>query len=277
MGMDIHIDPGQIAIASPNNSGSVLCTSDAIETLTLTPAPPAGTDRADLVVCRPRSVDLDGTSNQEDFIFEAIAGATGSPPGTQPLAWVTVRGGSASIAPADVSDIRYDFARFLGIPDAWPPPHPRVPLVAFRVEVTAGMSIPAGAWTKITGTWGAPNYNVGGGTWANAEFTIPHDGLYLVLHSVRWYLTGTVFGATNKDFMQCVFKNGTVQVNPQAAIWGASLQVGSGNVFGNGSWVWPLVKGDKLDLRANHNGPAAYSTNVNGTALHVIELPHVMS
>jgi len=40
-GMDVHVDPGQVAVPSANNTGTVLCTSDAIETLTLAPAPPA--------------------------------------------------------------------------------------------------------------------------------------------------------------------------------------------------------------------------------------------
>jgi hypothetical protein len=114
VGMDLHVDAGQVAVPSPNGTGSVLCTSDAIETVTPAPAPPAGTDRVDLIVCQPRSMDLDGVSNQEDFIFAVVAGAEGAPPGAPPavpagtvaLAQVHVAGGSASLTAANITDRR---------------------------------------------------------------------------------------------------------------------------------------------------------------------------
>jgi hypothetical protein len=117
-GMDLHVDPGQVAVPSANGTGTVLCTSDAVETLSgtsgIAPAPPVGTDRVDLIVCQPRSADLDGTSTQEDFIFAVVRGADGPPPGAAPmapagtveLAQVHVVGGSASLAPANVYDRR---------------------------------------------------------------------------------------------------------------------------------------------------------------------------
>jgi hypothetical protein len=118
-GMDLHIAPGQVAVPTANNTGTVLCSSDAVETIPtgaggILPAPPAGTDRVDLIVCQPRSLDLDGTSSQEDFIFAVVTGVQGAPPGARPatpagtvaLAAVHVAGGTASLTAANVTDLR---------------------------------------------------------------------------------------------------------------------------------------------------------------------------
>ena len=158
-GMDVHVDPGQVAVPSPNNTGTVLCTSDAVETLTLAPAPPAGTDRVDLIVCQPRSVDLDGTSSQEDFIFAIVAGAEGAPPGAAPavpagtvaLAQVHVAGGSASLVAGNITDRR---PTGLAVPPtpafaAAPPP-----LVGF-IDASQG-SKTAGSYTSAQYSLPAP-------------------------------------------------------------------------------------------------------------------------
>jgi hypothetical protein len=118
-GMDVQVAPGQVAVPAVNGTGSVLCSSDATETLAtgaggVLPAPPSGTDRVDLIVCQPRSLDLDGSSSQEDFIFAVVTGAQGAPPGARPatpagtvaLAAVHVAGGAASLTAADITDLR---------------------------------------------------------------------------------------------------------------------------------------------------------------------------
>jgi len=114
-GMTVTVDPGYAAVPSANGTGTVLCHSDAVETVAdFLPAPPAGTDRTDLVVCQSRGNDLDGGVNN-DFIFQALAGAeapagTSTPPATPAgavaLAQVLVTGGMASIAAASITDVR---------------------------------------------------------------------------------------------------------------------------------------------------------------------------
>jgi len=112
-GMVLAIAPGTAAVPSSNNTGSLLCVSDAIENVTLTAAPAAGNSRIDIVYVQPRANDIDGGPNN-DFIFAAVAGAaaTGTPtPPTLPagalaLANVAVGGGVAAIVAANITDQR---------------------------------------------------------------------------------------------------------------------------------------------------------------------------
>lgn len=108
--MILNIAAGQGAVPTANNTGAVLCTSDAVEQITLTPAPPSGSNRYDLVILRPRGNDLDGGANN-DFIFDQVTGTVGgavpaTPAGTLPLASVFIPGGSASISGANIADLR---------------------------------------------------------------------------------------------------------------------------------------------------------------------------
>jgi len=58
-GMTVTVDPGYAAVPSANGTGTVLCHSDAVETVAdFLPAPPAGTDRTDLVVCQSRGATV---------------------------------------------------------------------------------------------------------------------------------------------------------------------------------------------------------------------------
>ena len=111
-GMSVNIAPGQVAVPTANATGSTLCTSTAVETITLDPAPPSGTNRIDLVICTARSSELDGGAN-EDFIFDKVAGAPAASPavpavpaGSVALAQVAVTGGSASLTGANITDRR---------------------------------------------------------------------------------------------------------------------------------------------------------------------------
>jgi hypothetical protein len=114
VGMGLQAAPGYCAIPAANATGSVLCAWDAPETVSppLDPAPPAGTNRIDLVICQARGADLDGGSNN-DFVITYVKGAEAAspvapatPPGALALAQVRVNGGVASIAPADITDRR---------------------------------------------------------------------------------------------------------------------------------------------------------------------------
>jgi hypothetical protein len=88
-GMDVTIQPGSIAVPTANATGSTLCFSDAVETVTLDAALPAGSDRRDLIVCHAYGGDLDG-----------------GPAGCVKLAEVLVSGGSAAVEAAKVYDRR---------------------------------------------------------------------------------------------------------------------------------------------------------------------------
>jgi hypothetical protein len=123
--MTLNIAPGQVAVPSPNNTGTTLCSSDATEQVTLAAAPASGSNRYDLIVCQPRGNDLDGGTNN-DFIFAATTGtaaASPTPPaipsGSAVLAQVYVAGGSASIVAGNIQDLR---PGALSVPIPYAPP-----------------------------------------------------------------------------------------------------------------------------------------------------------
>ena len=112
--MNLNVAPGTVVAPTANNTGSVLCYSDAVEVVTATAAPASGQSRIDLVICQPRGNDLDGGANN-DFVFLVVAGTaatTGSqvapavPAGAVALAQIAVAGGTASISAANITDRR---------------------------------------------------------------------------------------------------------------------------------------------------------------------------
>jgi hypothetical protein len=124
-GMTLSVAAGMVAVPTQNNTGSTLCVSDAYEQVVVPAAPPSGQTRIDLVVCRPRDFDLDGSSNA-DFIFDVVSGTaatTGSqtvpatPAGTAALYQITVPGGAASIVAGNLADVR---PGNMAIPTPWP-------------------------------------------------------------------------------------------------------------------------------------------------------------
>jgi hypothetical protein len=140
-GTTLDIQPGYASLPSANNTGSVLCASDAIEQLLLPAAPASGLSRVDVVIIHPRGADLDGGTDN-DWIYECVQGAEASsappvpatPLGCLAIANVNRPGGSASIAPADITDVRPGSL-------AIPPPA--------AAEVLGKM---AGSWTGPTGS-----------------------------------------------------------------------------------------------------------------------------
>jgi hypothetical protein len=158
--MTVNVAPGQIAVPTLNNTGSSLCTSDAVEQVTLTAAPPSGQNRIDLIICRPRAADIDGSSNN-DFIFDLVTGTPGTtgtipatPAGTVSLAQVAVAGGVAAITGANITDVR-PFALAVGSANGLPP------------AVITGTAVHA--WTDDNGdVWVAKN-GVYGGAWRKAR------------------------------------------------------------------------------------------------------------
>jgi hypothetical protein len=111
-GMQVVVAPGQVAVPTPNNTGTTLCTSDAPENVALIAAPASGNNRIDLIVCQARGNDLDGGVNN-DFIFTAIAGVVAATPtvpaipaGAVAVAQVYVGGGVSSVAAGNITDRR---------------------------------------------------------------------------------------------------------------------------------------------------------------------------
>jgi hypothetical protein len=113
--MQVSVAPGTAAVAL-GTAGALtqLCRWDAAEVVTLVAAPPAGSSRIDLVVLQVRDNTLDSGGNN-DFIFQAIAGAGGTPgPGAvpavpnnaYPVAQLTVPGGAANLNGVTVVDRR---------------------------------------------------------------------------------------------------------------------------------------------------------------------------
>lgn len=110
-GMALQVAAGSVAVPASNNTGTVLCTSDAFETVTLPAANPT-LPRIDLVVCQPRSVDL-GTGSQEDWWFTSVQGVAASSPAVPAtpanmvaIAQVLVPAGAASIVAGNITDVR---------------------------------------------------------------------------------------------------------------------------------------------------------------------------
>jgi hypothetical protein len=111
-GMVVNVAAGQVAVPTQNNTGSTLCSSDAVEQVTLTAAPGSGVNRIDLVTCHPRGNDLDGGANT-DFIFDHVDGVAAASPavpatpaGQVALARILVPGGSASVVAGNITDVR---------------------------------------------------------------------------------------------------------------------------------------------------------------------------
>jgi hypothetical protein len=176
--MTLNVAPGRVAVPSQNNTGSTLCTSDAAEQVAVGVAPPAGQTRTDLVVCRPRDVDLDGVSPDGDFIFDVVAGALGgavpaTPAGTTALYQVRVPGGAAAITPADLTDVR---PGNLAVPLPYVPP-PTQPLLVWRgigPNITVDVNGPTAAMLiQYTGVLPAGTYEIHGRGTGAATAALP--------------------------------------------------------------------------------------------------------
>jgi hypothetical protein len=110
--MNTSVAAGTTVVPDSRISGAAyLCSSDAPEAVAIPQAPPAGQDRIDLIVVRPRDSQYAGADT--DWIFDVVQGAPAANPvepvapvGTRPLASQRVVGGSASITAANLADRR---------------------------------------------------------------------------------------------------------------------------------------------------------------------------
>jgi hypothetical protein len=108
-GMTVQVASGRCAVPTQNNTGSTLCTSDAVENVTLAAAPGSGTNRYDLIIVQPRGNDLDGGANN-DWIMTQVTGTAAASPavpatpaGSVCIAVVYVPGGSASVTAGNIT------------------------------------------------------------------------------------------------------------------------------------------------------------------------------
>lgn len=264
-GMVVGVAAGQVAVPTSNSTGSVLCSSDATELVTVTAAPPSGTNRIDLIVCQARGADVDGGANN-DFIFSAVAGAPAATPvapavpaNAVALAQIYVAGGSAAITNANITDVR---PGTLTVGPSFTPVH-------FRAAHGA-QSIPRVVWTTIT-AWNTPNENVGGGSFVNGVYTVPATGRYLVLGGVLWAVPTT----TGWLGLQSQIAGTPGLAAPFAQdLRGWANPTGSNLNTGPAQVVVPCNAGDTLFLQAYNSHPsAAVSTfgNYFGLEIHRVE------
>ena len=198
-GMVLAVAPGFAAVPSSNNTGSLLCVSDAIENVTLTAEPAAGNSRIDIVYVLPRANDIDGGPNN-DFIFAAVAGAasTGTPaPPTVPagalaLANVAVGGGVAAIVAANITDTRPG-----GIPP-FPAAAPRGFLArtlgpavqtdcpaTFTTVITTTVQAVAGRWYRASCDFNAQQITAIGNAQASLANSQNAETIYWILYSAN--------------------------------------------------------------------------------------------
>jgi hypothetical protein len=111
-GNTLRVSPFTVAVPSINGTGSVVCVSDDFEQILMPNAPAAGLNRFDLLIIRPRAIDL-GTGPNNDFILDYVEGAVApsppwpvAPPGTLPIVRIWRPGGTAAIDFSWMTDVR---------------------------------------------------------------------------------------------------------------------------------------------------------------------------
>jgi len=268
-GMSVQAAAGSVAVPAANGTGSALCVWDAPETVNLTPSPPSGSNRIDTIICQSRGQDLDGGAN-DDFLITAVAGTAATTPvaptvpaGAVALADVYVGGGVASIVAGNITDRR---PGNLAVPIVAVPPT----LVSTRAHLGTGVSVPPSTWTQMAVN--TLQHNQGGGTWAGGRFTIPRRGLYLLTGGIGWFVSGTTYASSQREFIGSINVDGagwaSQTLNPNV------LTVGTGQWWTNMSTVMLLTAGQLVDVRAWHNGPVAYTANAGAnTFVGITELP----
>ena len=233
--MILNIAAGQGAVPTANNTGSVLCTSDAVEQITLTPAPPSGSNRYDLVILRPRGADLDGGANN-DFIFDQVTGTVGgavpaTPAGTLPLASVFIPGGSASINGANIADLRPGLLA-IGASALPPPVAPGSAIQSFTdnrgVVWVAKGGVNGGAWKRARDVLSAKWFRSAAWTLSTSRVVLAMDAMerdpyglwvagqsgYVVPIPGRWqgnFQVAAVATTTGQYLQSAISKNGTMQ------------------------------------------------------------------
>jgi hypothetical protein len=151
----IEIDPGQAVVAGDDvaNQGNYLCTSTAVETLTVPAAPTTGT-RTHRVVLQVRD-RLHGTYPANpyqwtiDLLPDTGAGLPALPASALDLATVSVASGQTSVTDANITSTRIDYT-----------PVTTSTVTSFtNATSTAWADIPASAWPTAN-VWVPPSGNL---------------------------------------------------------------------------------------------------------------------
>ena len=192
--MTVNVAPGQVAVPTANNTGSALCSSDAVEQVTLAAAPASGLNRIDLVICQLRGNDVDGGSNN-DFLFSAVTGtavasptAPAVPANAVALAQILVPGGSAAVTAGNITDRRSGR------------------LAAGQVGVPAGRLYASTQTVLANGATGqiglqTADYLYGGMSQSGSGLVCPVAGIYRVAVSLAWQVSNGVVPASNNTFV----------------------------------------------------------------------------
>lgn len=247
--MNVSVAAGTAAVALSGSNLSQLCRWDAAEVVTLTAAPPSGQSRIDLVVLQVRDAAIDAGANN-DFIFQAITGAGGTPgPGAAPavptnaypICQLTVPGAAANLNGVTVTDRR-------------------LPLTIQTSQArailgrAAAQSIPASTSTTIildTATFDPVASLQSGG------YRCPIAGFYAVDFMVAM--------APGSGFLQTsLLKNATT------VAYGTSTSLVAFNAATAGSAIVQCAAGDLLAVSVYQSNAAALNTalGIAGTYLH---------
>jgi hypothetical protein len=286
--MTVNVAAGQVAVPTLNNTGSSLCTSDAVEQVTLTAAPPSGQNRIDLIICRPRAADIDGSSNN-DFIFDLVTGTPGTsatvpatPAGTVALAQVAVAGGVAAITNANITDVR-PFGLAIGSANSLPAPVLSGSLQSYTDENNdvwvAKPGVFGGAWRKARDVLHSRWYRNGAWSWptaatvltydtasydpyslyASARFTAPIGGLYY-LRALAGY-SATASGQWAATYPQ--LNGATMLASSQG--WAT----GVGGILIPAADLLKLAAGDYIQIQVRASNAIAGLTSQQYTSLTV--------
>jgi hypothetical protein len=174
-GMTVNVAAGQVAVPTANATGTLICTSDAVEPVALAAAP--GTNsRIDLVVCQARGNDLDGGANN-DFIFAPVTGTVAASPvapavpaNSVALAQIAVGTGVAAIVAGNITDARP--AQPLAVPTVPPADSAWTAPTLTNSWVNAGGGTFAAGYRKV-GSMVYLRGSIRSGTIGSAAFTLP--------------------------------------------------------------------------------------------------------
>jgi hypothetical protein len=253
-GMTVQIAPGVVVaptISTSTPPGSVVCSSDAVEFVTLAAAP--GTNsRIDLVVCQPRGTDLDGGPNN-DYIFTTVAGTVAASPvapavpdGTVAIAQITVAAGTATITAGMISDRR-------------------PPRISASAEAALGAAAPLAYFTDTRGDLWIAKGGVNGGAWRRARDVLRARVWRSTSFSFPTTAAGLDFdGSPAKDDYGIYSHASQGFVCPVAGVYRYTCQL-CANVTAAGSFVTQMVQspaGTTLVTRNDYGtgaGNASYS------------------
>lgn len=249
--MTVNVAVGQVAVPTQNNTGSTLCSSTAVETVTVATAPGVGLNRIDLVVAQPRGTDLDGGANN-DFIFTTVAGvaaaspvAPATPAGAVTLAQVYVGANVAVITNANVTDLR-PFGLAVGGALALPPAlGAGAPFASFtdpsgEVWVAKG-GVYGGAWKKARDVMFARAFRAAALSFAAATWTsismdtastdpygLLQGGSLVVPITGIWHVGGAIYIPGTTRVIVGIYANGSLLSQGYSTIVSGTVQTGGG-------------------------------------------------